>query len=328
MDAKGGLSRPLGGPGYDVVERVLHTIRRYGMTAEGQTLVVAVSGGPDSMCLLDVFDRLDDTLQVSLEVAHVDHGLRESSEQTASTVAKIAAERGHDVHVMRIGDLSGGNVQAKARELRYRFFDRVARDTQAAAVATGHTLDDRAETTLARLIHGAGTEALAGLEVAGRRIRPLVALRRAETRAYCEEVGLFFEDDPANVDERYERVAVRRILAAIEERWGEGAVRAIARSAERLREDADALGQQASLIYEGAVTREGGEESLDLEAVLRLPRALRRRILELMIGRVRDRGAGIEAALDALDRPRTRELSFDVASGIELVVSGDRLRVI
>jgi hypothetical protein len=101
----------------------------------------------------------------------------------------------------------------------------------------------------------------------------------------------------------------------------------MARSAERLREDADALREQASLLYEGAVTKEEGEESVDLKSLLRLPRALRRRILELMIGRVRDRAAGIEAALDALERERTRELSFDVASGIELVVSADRLRV-
>jgi tRNA(Ile)-lysidine synthase len=328
LDAPGGLSRPLGGPGFDIVERVLHTIRRHGMTSEGQTVVVAVSGGPDSMCLFDVLDRLDDTLQISLEVAHVDHGLRESSDEIASTVAKIAAERGHDAHVMRIKELSGGNVQAKARELRYRFFEKIARDTDAAAVATGHTLDDRAETTLARLIHGAGTEGLAGLEVAGRRIRPLSSLRRSETRAYCEKVGLFFEEDPANLDERYERVSARRVLASIEERWGDGAVRAMARSAERLREDADALREQASLLYEGAVTKEEGEESVDLKSLLRLPRALRRRILELMIGRVRDRAAGIEAALDALERERTRELSFDVASGIELVVSADRLRVI
>ena len=320
-------ARRLGGPGFALVERARATVERHRMVRAGEGVVVAVSGGPDSTALLDVLARMP--LELDLAVAHVDHGLSQSSAEVAAGLARELAAEGFDVHVVRAPDLAGPNLQARARAFRYGFLSTVAQRVGAARIATGHTLDDRVETTLARLLHGAGTEGLAGIPpVDGPRVRPLIEVRRAETRAHCEEVGLAFHDDPANDDPRFERVAVRRrLVAAIEEGWGDGAVRAIASSAARLREDAAALGALAERLYgELARATEDGVafERAPLEAV---PRALRRRLLERAVGRVRDRAGGIEAALDGLEGPDTGARRFAVASGAQIVVGPERVSV-
>lgn len=292
--------------------------------------VVAVSGGPDSVCLLDVLGRLAEPLDLMVEVAHVDHGLADGSEAIAARVAHRAAEAGHEVHVTRAPGLQGPNLHARARDFRYRFFETVASQSGASRIVTGHTLDDRVETTLARLIHGAGTDGLAGLRVRdGNRLRPLLVVRRSETRGYCVERGLEFVDDPANSDARFERPVVReRIVAAIEDHWGEGAVRSMAVSAARLAEDADFLKGLAETLYGQLARRAPGEVSFELEALRPAPRALRRRLLERAVGRVRDRSGGIEAALDALERPPGGPpLSFHVAAGATIQIDRERLVV-
>jgi tRNA(Ile)-lysidine synthase len=319
-----GATRSYGGPGFDLVKRTEDTISRYGMLEGSDTVVVAVSGGPDSTCLLDVLRRLPSGF--SLVVAHVDHGLSAESEAVAAGVAKQAAEAGIDVHVARAPDLSGPNLHERARDFRYAFFESVADQTGADRIATGHTLDDRVETTLARLIHGAAPEVLAGLPpVEGRRIRPMVDLRRAETRAYCVECGLDFYDDPANDDVRFERVTVRsKVLRAIEEHWGDGAVRAMATSAELLRQDAAALDRLAARLYDEVASVGDDAIRFDRKAFLEMSRAFRRRLLQRAVGRVRDRSGGIEAALDAIERIDLKEdASFAVAGGAEITIGLD-----
>lgn len=299
------------------------------MLDSGDGVVVAFSGGPDSTCLFDVLARLRGKLGLKLAIAHVDHGLSDASADIAAKVSTAVAEAGFEIHVVRIPDLEGSNLHARARDFRYGFLDLVAERESSARIATGHTLDDRVETTLARLVHGAGTSGLAGIPpVEGKRVRPLIGLRRSETRDYCIECGLDFYEDPANQDDRFERSAIRsRVVPAIEERWGDGAVRAIAQSSERLGEDAAALAQLTERIFGDIVKIEGETARVPAEALLSMPRAFRRRILELAVGRVRDRSAGIDEVLDALESSQTskREASYSIAGGIEISMSPDEV---
>ena len=311
---------PLGGPGFDIVERVRDAAARHRMFDKGDTIVVALSGGPDSTCLLDVLDRLGETFELDLAVAHVDHGLAPNSSDVSAAVTTRAADAGHDVHFVRAPDLAGSNLQARARTFRYGFLEAIANDIGAVAIATGHTLDDRVETTIARLIHGAGTRGLAGLlPVDGNRIRPLITTRRVEARAYCEERGLEFFDDPANDDDRFERVAVRkRLVPEIQKRWGRGAVDAIATSSERLLEDAVTLDGLADTLFAQLAQRDEGVIRFDRSAIDGVPRAFRRRLLERAVGRVRDRAAGIDEVLDALDGGAEATGRFSITSGVEI----------
>ncbi|MFN2389534.1 MAG: tRNA lysidine(34) synthetase TilS [Actinomycetota bacterium] len=341
-EGAGGLHGPgLAGPGFDLVERTGRTIARHGLFSgePGESVVVvAVSGGPDSMCLLDVLVRLRSTFGLTLHVAHVDHGLSEASGKVAAAVARHAAGAGLEVHLTRAPEgLGGPNLQARARAFRYGFLETIAArlgvqsPPYPASVATGHTLDDRVETTVARLIHGAGTSVLAGLRPVGEAAHPLIASRRAETRAYCEERALAFFDDPANEDAAFERAAVRReVIAPIERRWGDGAIRAMARSSERLAEDADALETLMFEFYEREARGDADDRRrFSLVPFLELPRAVRRRVLELAVGRVRDRSAGIDEVLDALDRTdRSGERRFAIAGGVEVLVGSTELTVI
>ncbi len=325
------MARPLGGPGFDLVDAVLATILRRRMMAGGETVLVAVSGGPDSTSLLDVLARLQDKLDLQIEVAHVDHGLSENSAEVSARVAREVAELGYDVHVARARDLAGPNLQERAREFRYAFFTAIADDIGASRIATGHTLDDRVETTVARLLHGAGTGGLAGLPPQdGPRIRPLIEVRRAQTRAYCDEVGLEYYDDPANEDPRFERVRIRQgLLESIETEWGEGVIKAIAASADKLTEDAAALTSLGERLAADLLSpTDGGTQVVKLEMIAGLPRALQRRVLESAVGRVRDRSGGIDAALDALaDEHLVKPVRFAVASGKEIVIDSDSLIV-
>lgn len=330
VDESRGVGRQLGGPGFDLVDTVLASILRRRMLQGGETVLVAVSGGPDSTCLLDVLARLEDKLDLGLAVAHVDHGLSPASEEVSARVAHDVAALGFDVHVARAHDLAGPNLHARAREFRYAFFNTIAEQVDADRIATGHTLDDRVETTLARLLHGAGTSGLAGIPPAdGARIRPLIELRRGETKAYCDEVGLTYHDDPGNEDTRFERAKVRNhLVGTIEGEWGPGAVRAVATSVERLHEDAAALKLLAERLSADLIQAGDGGPSIKLDLFTGLPRALRRRVLESAVGRVRDRAGGIDAALDALDDEHmVAPLRFSVASGKEIVIEKDVLLV-
>jgi tRNA(Ile)-lysidine synthase len=329
MAYPGRVADSLGGPGFAVVEAARDAIVHHRMLDPGNTVVLGVSGGPDSLCLLDVMARLATQDDYELVVCHVDHALSDRSESVSTRVAKIAAEAGFDVHVARAHDLAGPNLHARARDFRYGFFETIASDVGAAKIATGHTLDDRVETTIARLVHGASTEGLAGIPpAAGNRIRPLIGVRRAETRAYCEERALEFFDDPSNDDGRFDRAVIRAdLIPAIERRWGEGATRAMAEAADRLRDDADALTYLADRLYKDiGRAADDGSLMIDRSLLTEMPRALRRRVLERAVGRVRDRSGGIEAALSALDRGSSSQ-RFAVASGIEIALEATKVRV-
>lgn len=306
-------------------------MERHSMLAGVDTIVVAVSGGPDSTALLDVMRRLG--VDIDILVAHVDHGLGPASQDVAADVAKRAAAAGFDVHLARATGLEGPNLQARARAFRFSFFESLAEKEGADLIVTGHTLDDRIETSLARFIHGASTDTLAGLSPmspgSGRipRARPLIEVRRREVRDYCEERGLGFYEDPANSDPRFERSEVRALLARIEDRWGDGGVRAMATSIDRIAEDATALATQAERLFEGLVRRSGTQQILDLATMLKLPKALRRRVLESAVGPLQDRGPGIAEVLNALDGPLRSGMHFDISGGWAVDVDEEKLIV-
>lgn len=244
----------------------------------GAHVLVACSGGADSLALVDatVFEGAKAGWQVSAVV--VDHGLQTGSEsaagRAAATCRAIGCER---VDVMRVEVGSDGGPEAAAREARYQAVTEVA-EREYATVLLGHTLDDQAETVLLGLGRGSGTRSLSGMaEVSGRFRRPLLGVRREQTRAACTARGLVWWDDPHNADPSYTRVRVRsQALPALEDALGPGVTEALARTATATRADADALDALASDLLSTATDPTGG---LTVEHLATAPPALSRRVL-------------------------------------------------
>lgn len=180
---------------------------------QGDTLLAAVSGGPDSMALLSVLARLREPLGFSLAAHGVDHGLRADADEELTLAASLADALDVPFSISRVAVARGGNLQARAREARYEALRFAARDAGASRIATGHHADDRAETVLLRLLSGSGPRGLACMpEASDDLVRPLLRARRADVLAHLARHAVRYAEDPSNEDPRYLRVRVRREL--------------------------------------------------------------------------------------------------------------------
>jgi tRNA(Ile)-lysidine synthase len=230
-------SPPPADPAVDLDARVGETIRRHGLLGPGDTVLVAVSGGSDSVALLDVLRRLAPALDLRLHVIHVHHGLRPEADGEAAWVADLCARWGvpcrlERVHVAeRRHGARWPGPEGAAREARHAAFGAAARRVGARRIATGHTADDQAETVLMRLLQGAGPRGLAGIApVRGPYVRPLLEVRRAEVRAHLAARGLSWLEDPSNRDPAFLRNRLRHeVLPWLEEALGPDVAGALAR---------------------------------------------------------------------------------------------------
>jgi tRNA(Ile)-lysidine synthase len=166
--------------------KVRHTITKYHMIEDGDRVVVAVSGGPDSVCLLDILQALQDELKIELIVAHFDHGLRPGEDEAESAFVKslaMALNLQFEVKKADPGmDPRGASLEEKARNARYQFLEAVKKAFSAQKIAIGHHLNDQAETVLLRLLRGSGPSGLAGIPPCreNKIIRPLIEITRGE----------------------------------------------------------------------------------------------------------------------------------------------------
>ncbi|HEY9293655.1 MAG TPA: tRNA lysidine(34) synthetase TilS [Microlunatus sp.] len=224
-------------------------------------MVVGVSGGADSLALAFAVGYVGRQQQLSHAAVTVDHGLQDGSADRAQRVHDQLVGLGFtDIAIRRVEVPQRSGPEADARTARYRVLDAEAAQRDA-DLYLGHTLDDQAETVLLGLARGSGTRSLAGIAPrSGRKIRPLLGVRRAATRACCTELGLEVWDDPHNTDPRFTRSRLRqRLLPVLEDDLGPGVAEALARTAELARVDADLLDRLAEDLYQA--TRIGEDDS-------------------------------------------------------------------
>jgi tRNA(Ile)-lysidine synthase len=226
----------------------------------------------------------------AVHAAHFDHGLRgQQSAAEARTVAAFAEQWGLPctIDAAPPGTLvSGGEgVQAAARRARYAFFDRVADAVGARWIATAHTADDQAETSVMRWVRGAGPAALAGIPaVRGRVLRPLLEVSRSEIEGYLAQHGIMPVRDPSNDDPKFLRVRIRRDVMPVLSALNPRAVQTMARAADLLADDAAYLEAAARAAYERAQIEFGGEwVEVDRTRIADLPMALRRRVIRIAL---------------------------------------------
>ncbi|HEX5947937.1 MAG TPA: tRNA lysidine(34) synthetase TilS [Actinomycetota bacterium] len=271
-----------------VLQGLVSTARRHDMLPAGESVVVACSGGPDSMCLLHALHRLRRLFRIRVSVFHFDHRLRPGSDRDAAYVARQARQLGLPYRGVEASGRPpvGASVEAWARLARYAALSQAAGELGAGRVALGHTVDDQAETVLLGLARGGGLDAVAGmpavtsippLGVVG--VRPLIEITGAETRAFCRALRLRPRSDPTNRDPRFLRNRIRlEVLPALEAALGRNLRATLARTADLVRGDADYL---EALASEAAARITGvGEEEVRLDAagLSALPRPIGARV--------------------------------------------------
>jgi tRNA(Ile)-lysidine synthase len=217
----------------------------------GAGLVIAVSGGPDSMALLHVLSRLAPKLQITLHAHGVDHGLRVEASRELDVAEEFAEHLGVPFARSRLHVARGGNLQARARTARFEALATAARAVGARAIATAHHLDDRAETVLLRLMRGAGPRGLAVLPARAplgghddvELLRPLLRARREDVLAHVSRHAIPFSTDASNRDPRFLRVRVRRELMPLLEELAPGVTRHLVALADQLADPGEGEGR-------------------------------------------------------------------------------------
>ena len=304
------------------------------MLRGGEAVLVAVSGGPDSVALLEVLCALREPLGLTLTVAHVHHGLRPEADAEADDVRRLAESLGVACHVERVTVRRAppwDGLEAESRRARHAALERVARAVEATRIATGHTADDQAETVLMRLLQGAGPRGLGGIApVRGPLIRPLIETRRTAIEEYLRGRGLAWAEDPSNRDARFLRNRIRHdLLPFMAELTGAPVVEALGRSAAAARAVVGDLEERARADLARLATRDGAGLSLDVGTLAERPIELAAEMLRqaaAILGETRPLRGPAQRALRRLlgEAPSRRGARL---GGLAVERSGRRLRV-
>ena len=273
----------------------------------GDTVLVAVSGGADSLALAHALSIESKEFVVTVVGVTVDHQLQEQSGAQAQKVMEQLKNFGLDCIIKKVNvDLQNG-LEASARKARYEALQEVAKEKNAVAVFLGHTRDDQAETVLLVLARGSGTRSLSGMaHHNGLYVRPLLEITRMQNEMYCKELNLQFWNDPHNENPDFSRVRVRtEALPILEKSIGPGIAEALARSAHLLRDDADTLDHWAKReeIHLDLA-------DLDCAHLEGLPRAIRTRVIRAAIYE-----AGAPAGMVTLEHVSAVEALISAWSG-------------
>ena len=291
--------------------------RLVGLDAVSAPVVVACSGGPDSLALLALaaFEGLEPV------AVYVDHGLRTESTEDARVVARAAEQLGAASRSLAVRVEGGPNLEARAREARYTALEGARLHAGASVVLVGHTADDQAETVLLNLLRGSASRGLGGMAVHRDHIvRPLLRLRRVDTEAVCAATGLVPARDAMNDDARFRRVWIRtEVLPALSEGAGRDLVPVLARQAELLRGDSDYLDELARAAWPPAPDR------APATALARLPLPLARRAVRQWLGTPPPSLAEVERVLQVA---RGDARATEIAGGRRIERGAGELRVV
>lgn len=276
---------------HNIRRRVKRTIEAHGMAAPGEAILAAVSGGPDSMVMLDLLSGLTADLGIDLGVAHIDHNLRgDESRADADFVAEVTAAYNLPYHCARIDpaffrDLRGTSLEEAARRQRYGLLEAIAGRHGYDRIAVGHNANDNAESVLLFLLRGSGPGGLGGIRptIADRLIRPLIDLKRAEIERYIRQVGIRFVSDRSNRDLEFVRNRIRhRLLPLVQREFNPAVIDGLNRLATIARDEEVWLRPLISRHFAAAVVSKSSRRlDLSIHALQAMPRALQRRVLRM-----------------------------------------------
>lgn len=269
-----------------LLHRIVRTIRSRDLLRPGHRVLVAVSGGPDSVALLSLLHHLQVRWSLTVTAVHCNYGLRgRESEEDQEFVEALCRQLGVPLQVRRVNLQARprrSSVQAVARDLRYQVMKEVGAQDRADRIAVGHTADDQAETVLLWMLRGAGLTGLSGMPAFrdGSIIRPMYDVRRQDIVTYLNEVGVPFRQDSSNLTSRYVRNRIRHEVIPVLQRLAPSSVNALCRLAEVCREDDRYLEQQVS-VFLGSMCQStpSGGWAMNRSLFRELPQAVQRRMV-------------------------------------------------
>ena len=276
----------------NIIDKVKNTIIRYDMVERGDRVIVAVSGGPDSVCLLDILYAIREDLGIDMVVAHYDHGLRPGDDESETAfVRQLALSMNLPFELGKAQPFpsnTGHSLEEQARDARYGFLESTRKKHHAQKIALGHQLNDQAETVIMRLLRGSGSSGLAGIPpVRDKRIiRPLIEIKRHEIAAYLNVRGLEYVVDRSNLQGRYLRNKIRLEMIPELLKYQPRLLELLGQTSEILRDESRYFDQ----IAEAWVNREAeyppdGDIAIELSSLLNLHKALQRRVIRALLSK-------------------------------------------
>lgn len=309
----------------NILIKVQDTIKHYKMLKDGDTVLIAVSSGPDSVCLLHVLKQLQDEYNLSLHIAHLNHGFRG---EEAEEDAKFVQDMGESLGIPVIAEFSDVPAYARerrlskqeaAREVRYRFFSAAADKTGSDRIALGHTADDQAETFLMRLLRGSGSHGLSGIPpVREKIVRPLIGVFREEIREYLSENDIRYRTDSSNLTPVYLRNKIRlELIPLLAKEYNPNIMDTIIRSLNILRDEDIFLDNYVRKIFRDMVINESeGVIQFDVQRVNSCDEPVKRRLVRYAVESVKgSEGIAlsfqhVEEALCLLNNDKVGEIDF------------------
>jgi tRNA(Ile)-lysidine synthase len=320
-----------------LLDQVIRTVREHQLFLPGHHLLVAVSGGPDSIALLSILARMAPAWRLTLVAVHFNYQLRGTESDGDETfVSALCRERRIPLLIRRptlVKEKQQSSLQALARDARYAAMKSIAHEIGADRIVVGHTANDQAETVLMWMLRGAGLTGLSGMPFIREAliVRPLLAVSREEILEYLKTEGIQYRKDSSNESARYRRNRIRRELVPVMEQIAPATIRLLQRQANLLREDDLYLEQVVLELYSSLVSRDAeGAQRFDRQAFAAIPGALQRRIVRLMLRK--DDPKKRASSARSVDDVRKFALTATQGAGlvlrqIELTREGDAIRI-
>ena len=284
-------------------DKILKTIKKYNLINSGDKIVVGVSGGPDSICLLHLLNLLKNELNFEIVVAHINHMIRKEADEETEFVKEFCKNIGIECYVNKtdILKLSAENkmgTEETGRNVRYTFFEEVRQKTGANKIATAHNANDKIETVLLNILRGSGTAGLKGIEPIRNKklIRPLIEIERKEIEQYCKENSLNPRYDKTNNESIYKRNKIRNeLIPYLQKEFNPNIIKTIGRLSELASQEYEYIQEIIISEYKNICIFEKDKEIvIDLKKFNKLKLIEKRRIILYIINKVANSTSGIE----------------------------------